>query len=191
MGCSQQPPLKLVGINGLDQRLADLGEGHPVKGIARNEFAAHQPVEEGASRAGVGLDRALGAGLAAAARCCAQVGEPAVEFGRIDVLDQGDLAFLLQVSSHEPEGRVVPFERFGAVVATGVVEQVVGDGAFNRRCPAAPRPFPLAFCSRWFGFRRALCLTSTLLSLGVQLGALSAGARLRHLARAFGLLCGW
>src|SRR6202035_4305384 len=110
--------------------------------------------------------------LATAARRFAQVGEPAVQFGRIDVLHQGNLAFLLQVGSYEPEGRVVPFERFGAVVATGVVEQVVGDSAFNRRGPAAPRLSSLAFSSRWFGPRRVVCLASTRLSLGVQLGAL-------------------
>ena len=154
-GAGQEQPCKLVGIDGLDQRLADLWEGHPVKGIARNEFAPHQPVEEGPGRAGIGLDRALGAGLAAAARCCAQVGKPAVEIGRIDVLHQGDLAFLLQVGSHERQGRTMPFERFGAVVAAGVIEQVVGDGAFSRRSSAVPRPFSLALSSSRRRFGRA------------------------------------
>ncbi len=81
----QQPPLELVGIDGLDQGFADLGEGHAVKGIARDQFAPHQPVEEGTGRTRVGLDGALGSRLAAAAGRCAQVGEPAVEFGRIDL----------------------------------------------------------------------------------------------------------
>ena len=114
--------------------------------------------------------------------------KPAIEFGRIDVLYQGDLAFLLQVGSHEREGRVVPFERFGAVVAAGVIEQVVGDGAFNRRCPAVLSLCSLALSRRWFGSRSVICLASTLLGLGIQFGALGAGARLCHLARAFSLL---
>ena len=82
------------------------------------------------------------AGLATAARCCAHVGKPGIDIGRIDILHQGDLAFLLQVALHEPEGRVVPFQRFVALVAAGVIEQVVGDGAFNRRFAAVSRaPF--------------------------------------------------
>ena len=47
VGAGQQPPRKLIGIDSLDQCLADLGERHAVKGVACNEFAPHQPVEEG------------------------------------------------------------------------------------------------------------------------------------------------
>ena len=111
------------------------------------------------------------------------MGKPAVEIGRIDVLHQGDLAFLLKVGLHEPESRAMAFERFGAVVAAGVIEQVIGDGTFNRCFSAVARPISFALCSRRSGSRRVLCRASTGLGLDVEFGALGAGPRLGHLAR--------
>jgi hypothetical protein len=55
----------------------------------------------------------------------------------------------------------------GLVIAAGVIEQVAGDGVFNRRSPAAPWPSSLTLsrCSRRFGFRHILCRASTLISV--------------------------
>lgn len=41
-----QQALKFLRGNGLDERLADLGEGHQVKGVALDQLAADQPVKE-------------------------------------------------------------------------------------------------------------------------------------------------
>src|SRR5438876_585588 len=71
-----QQAFKLLWLDGTDEGLPHFGEGHAIKGVALDGFAAHQPVEEGARRAGVGLDRALGAHLPAAGWRFTQVSEP-------------------------------------------------------------------------------------------------------------------
>ena len=128
-GTGQQQPFELLGIDGLDERLAHFGEDHPVEGIGCEQAAMHQPVEEGTGRAGVGLDGALAAHLAPAARAGAQVGEPAADVGCVHLPDQDDAALLFQVGTQQPQGGAVPLEGLVAVIATGMVLQVVVDGA--------------------------------------------------------------
>ena len=125
----QQKTLELVGVDGLDQRLAHLGEGHAVERGARDALAAHQPVEEGPCRARIGLDGAFGSHLAAAGRRFAHVREPGVDVGGLDLADLFDASFFLEVAAHQPQGGAVPLQRLGAVVAALMVKQVVVDGS--------------------------------------------------------------
>jgi hypothetical protein len=59
----EQQPLEFLGVDGLDERLADFGEHDAVERVAVEDFAMHQPVEESPRRAGIGLDGALTARL--------------------------------------------------------------------------------------------------------------------------------
>jgi hypothetical protein len=51
--------LELLRLDGADERFADLGKHHTVKGSALDRLAAHQPVEEGARRTRVSLSSTL------------------------------------------------------------------------------------------------------------------------------------
>src|SRR5262249_4408753 len=55
-GTGQQKLLKLLRLDGADERPANLGKDHAVEGVASNDLAVHQPVEEGTRRTCVGLD---------------------------------------------------------------------------------------------------------------------------------------
>ena len=109
--------LEFLGVNGLDERLADFGEHHPVKGVALEHFAMYQPVEESTRRAGIGLDGTLATRLAAAPRARAHLGEPTADSRGVDLAHQGDAAFLLKIALQQPQRGAMPLQGLVAVVA--------------------------------------------------------------------------
>jgi len=141
-----QKLLELLGLNGLDERLADFGKGDAVKGVVLEDFTADQPMEEGASGARIGLNGAFGARFAVAARALAHGSKPGVDIGGVDLAHQSDLALLFQVGAHQVEGRAMPLQGLGAVVAAFVIEQVVPYGPRDGGMRAAFRLQPLL---RW------------------------------------------
>ena len=179
-GAGEQEPFEFLGVDGLDERLADFGEHDPVKGVALEHFAMHQPVEEGARGAGVGLDGALTTRLAAAPRARAHIGEPAADSGRVDLIHQSDAVLPLQVRPQEPQGGAVPLQGLFAVVSSRVILQVVLDRARDGRTGAAGRLQARLFLSPPGLAGGCCCLFSGLLrahlGLRVELVALRAGA---------------
>ncbi len=91
--------------------------------LALDRLAAHQPVEKSTRGARIGLNRALAAHFAAARRCFAHGGEPGLDIGGLDLAHQGDVPSLFKVRSHLTQGRAVPLQGLGAVVAPLVVEK--------------------------------------------------------------------
>ncbi len=73
----------------MDERLADLGKDHAVEGVAPDGLAAYQPVEEGASRARVGLNGAFAPRLAVPTGTLAHMREPGVDIGGVNLAHQG------------------------------------------------------------------------------------------------------
>jgi hypothetical protein len=71
----------------------------------------------------------IAAHLAAAPRGFAHGGEPGVDIGGLDLAHQGDAPFLFKVRAHLTQGRAVPLQGLGAVVAPLVIEQVVLNSA--------------------------------------------------------------
>ena len=142
-------------------------------------------MEEGTSRARIGLDGALTAGLAVPAGALAHVCEPGIDIGGVDLAHQGDPALLLQVRPHEPEGSTVPLQGLGAVVASLMVEQVVLDRSRHRGAGAAVLQQPLLlFLPTCFlerrGFRHLFGSRLVRPCLRIQLGSLGCGTRLGH-----------
>lgn len=134
----EQEPLELVGIDGLDQRLADFGEGHAVEWVVRDGLAPHQPVAKGAHRARVGLDGALTADTAPSGGRFAHRGEPGADIGGVDLDDQSNGPLFLQELLEEFERGAMPLQRFGTVVAAFLIIEEVGDGPLHRYGGAAP-----------------------------------------------------
>src|SRR5207302_536534 len=137
-------------LNGLDPWLAYLWEGHPIKGVAFNDFATDEPMKEGTSRTSIGLDGPFDSRFTMLAGDGAHVGKPATDVGGLNLADQGDFTLLLQVGSHQSQGRLVPFERLDTMIATFMVLQVVFDRSGNRhslglRPKIALRPFSFRF----------------------------------------------
>jgi len=85
--------------------------------------------------------------------------------GRIDLAHQGDPAFLLQVALHQSKGRAVPLQRLVAMVAPGVILQVVVDRVCDGRvgaavCQESPLlVLPIGFPGRFLCFLRLLLHT--------------------------------
>jgi hypothetical protein len=154
-----QELLELLRLDGLDERLADLGEDDLIKRVALDELAAHQPVEEGSHRAGVGLDGALGSGPAVLAGRLAHVREPGADVGGVHLCDQGQAALM--------------------------VLQVVLDRAGQRWRSAAPG------LGRVLSVLRLWCPGCPRAGLRVELGALRAGSRLRHVGPPGARLAAW
>ena len=117
----EQELFEFFGLNGPDQRPADLGEHHPIKRVAFDDLLAHQPVEEGAHRTSVGLDRAFGSRPPMLPMGFAQVSKPGAYIGGVHFANQGDLAFLFQERLQKAKGGAVPFQGFRTVIPALVI----------------------------------------------------------------------